>query len=179
MDNQNNLIAALKSILHQAIEAVASNVVTNGSHMAKDEMLPFLQEIDRKAGLDHTAEHAFPSVEAIWLQLRRVMNFSFLKKATFIVDALDECDSQDLEPFLCLLEQDGNNEKINWILLSRSEAAISDHLLHSPLVGRVNLDFHPKEVTAAVEAFINVKVEELARIKRYDKSLIEFVSSTL
>jgi Cdc6-like AAA superfamily ATPase len=78
--NRNTLIAALKSILRQAIEAVVSTVITNDSskNSSNNEVLLFLEKL--KPLIDRNDKIEFSSAEAVWIQLDRVVRISYLRK---------------------------------------------------------------------------------------------------
>jgi hypothetical protein len=78
---------------------------------------------------------------ALWRIIRDVLNHVTTQTAYFVIDALDECDPDSLSTFLKLLSpyvkgmthgSPGRSFcRIKWLLTSRTERAISQHLTDS------------------------------------------------
>ena len=88
-----------------------------------------------------------------------------------MVDALDECDSQSLETFLKLLSHSELSSKVKWVVTSRNETKIIEHLQRSHVGHDMSLELNSSYVSEAVTSFINYKVNNLATQKDYEIGL--------
>lgn len=86
IDKRNTTLAVMKSLLYQ--------ILSQQPGLLKLLLRDF--EI-QKARL-------FSSLEAVWRILQNVLNNSSLREVYFVVDGLDECKVDSLEPFLLLVE---------------------------------------------------------------------------
>jgi len=98
-----------------------------------------------------------------------------------LIDGLDECDKGSLDSFLGLMirqfsKRSSGQCAVKWILTSRNEVAIREYL---GSFADLDLEANSAQVSEAVNAFINVKVDELAARKRYDEALKLFVIESL
>ncbi|KAL9060444.1 MAG: hypothetical protein Q9162_000617 [Coniocarpon cinnabarinum] len=107
-----------------------------------------------------------PSLAALWELLQQVLEKSAIDVTYLIVDALDEC-AVGLQEFLDQLSRRKCGRKIRWLLTSRNELNISESLLQDPASEDMSLEVNSERVSAAVDAFIDIKVDELARNKKY------------
>lgn len=117
------------------------------------------------------------------------MNNSSRREVYFVVDGLDECKVDSLEPFLLLIEsyqhQKPSDARTNqscivkWLLTSRPEVRIQENLSK---YSDIDLGENSDYVAEAVNGSIDVKVEELARRKNYEEhdcTLKSFVEEAL
>ncbi|OBT55313.1 hypothetical protein VE04_04045 [Pseudogymnoascus sp. 24MN13] len=134
------------------------------------------------------------SLQALWRIFLTISSHGSLSKIFLVVDALDECEAESTEMFLALLEPyinatPGNDTQIpeastsgkashqmKWLLTSRNEL-----LIQQRLTGCINLSLEANraEVESSVNRFIDVKVEQLQKWKRYDSTLRQFIKDTL
>lgn len=107
----------------------------------------------------------------------------------FVVDRLDECEIDSLEAFFSLMKlyicqeqsysQADKSCKVKWLLTSRPEVHIKEHLTTCLVI---DLRLKSAQVAEAVSGFIAVKVKELTVRKeygKYDSTLEPFVEETL
>ena len=171
IDKRNTTPAVMKSLLYQ--------ILSQQPGLLKLLLRDF--EI-QKAGL-------FSSLEAVWRILQNVLNNSSFREVYFVVDGLDECKVDSLEPFLLLIEsyqhQKPSDARTNqscivkWLLTSRPKVRIQENLSK---YSDIDLGGNSDYVAEAVNGFIDVKVEELARRKNYEEhdcTLKSFVEEAL
>jgi hypothetical protein len=160
-DKRNTTLNALMSIVHQVLKQCSKNVLLEDFQSQGAQM--------------------FSSVEAVWICLMRVLASSTFSTVQIVIDGLDECDRDSLDSFLSLVTgQFSKRAKgqyiVKWILTSRNEVAIREYLGPFP---DLDLEGNSAQVSEAVDAFINAKVDELAARKRYDEALKLFVVESL
>jgi hypothetical protein len=167
-DKRNTTLSIMKSLLYQILSQNPS-------------LLSLLRQEFA------TQKHQlFSSIEAIWRILQNVLRNSSLREVYFVVDGLDECKFNTLEEFLSLLKstlrqhptdsQANRSCKIKWLLTSRPEIYIKEHLARC--LG-IDLEMNSGQVAEAVTAFIDFKVKELAVQKGYDSELKTFIEQML
>lgn len=118
-----------------------------------------------------------------WVALSRILtnmlDNPILKDKILIVDALDECVT-DLQRLLDIIYKLSSSSRARWIVSSRNwPPAIEETLGHA--MGRVKLCLELKadSISAAVETFIQYKVDQLTQLKRYDEETKNEVRSHL
>ena len=171
IDKRNTTLAVMKSLLYQILS-----------------QQPGLLKLLRQ-DFEIQKARLFSSLEAVWRILQSVLNNSSLREVYFVVNRLDECKVDSLEPFLLLVESYQHQKPsglranqsciVKWLLISRPEVQIQENL--SECSG-IDLGENSDYVAEAVNGFINVKVEELARRKNceeHDCTLMSFVEETL
>lgn len=106
-----------------------------------------------------------------WVALREmfadVLNDTNLQNPTYLViDALDECvtDLPSLLDFVATQTRTASNVK--WIVSSRNWLEIEEKL--GGASHRLSLELNADSVSAAVQAFIRLKVSQLSQQKKYD-----------
>ncbi|KAI9804563.1 MAG: hypothetical protein M1833_006636, partial [Piccolia ochrophora] len=167
-DKRNTTNSIIRSLLYQILRLQPSllSLLRTDFKIQKDKM--------------------FTSIEATWKALQTVLEKSSLQEVYLVVDALDECDTQSLEALLRLLQGYVPNEsssscpnqlaRVKWLLTSRNETLIRENL-----EGCSNIDLGQNSIKVAegVQRFIEEKVGELAKRKRYGDKLKAFVKDTL
>lgn len=113
----------------------------------------------------------------MWIELHRLLYLANYKTVCFIVDALDEYGEESVQSFLVLLiielipqllsQSEGSPCEIKWIPLSRNEVAIREHLRASAYTSEIDLEMNTEAVGHSVDQYIEMKVEELAHLKKY------------
>lgn len=130
------------------------------------------------------------SLHTLWRIFQTIIESSGLREILVVIDALDECDKETMESFLVLLEpyitveEDdlGQNLQkdlrcnIKWLLTSRNELMIKQLLTGSL---DISLEGNSAHVDEAVMKFIDVKVNQLTKVKNYDESLKAVVGDCL
>ncbi|KAL4902068.1 hypothetical protein BDW74DRAFT_187045 [Aspergillus multicolor] len=91
---------------------------------------------------------------------------------TIIVDAVNECQA-DLSLLLDWLvnEAPRPKSKVKWLLSSRPNTAVTDSFRAAGFVQLLSLDDNPVQVNAAIEYFIESRVEHLAQKKALSDEL--------
>ncbi|KAG5804854.1 hypothetical protein H9Q71_010561 [Fusarium xylarioides] len=127
---------------------------------------------------DHAGNQLFEDGNA-WQALSKIfmamLEDPLLDGVLLVVDALDECVT-DQEKLLGLIIRSYN---VKWIVTSRNWPEIEQVLDRSTQKVRLHLELNQDSVSKAVEAFIEWKVEELAKKKHYDEKLKSDVMSYL
>jgi hypothetical protein len=86
-----------------------------------------------------------------------------------IIDALDECVT-DLPKLLnFIVKQSSAPSRVKWIVSSRNWPDIENYLEQVGYSIRLSLELNAESVSAAVRAFIQQRVSQLAQQKKYDK----------
>jgi hypothetical protein len=163
--NLDNATAVLRGLIYQMLVQQRSLI----SHIRR--------KYD-KAGPKLFERNAFSSLSGILTDMLRDprRNCTYL-----IVDALDECRS-GLEQLLKLIVQilSDSSSRVKWLVSSRHRVDIEEGLRLEK--GKIELDLEENvqdQVSHAVDEYINHKVLELARLKKYDAKLQADVQSYL
>ena len=114
---------------------------------------------------------------ALWTILMDMVNDPRLIRVYLMIDALDECDFE-LSQLLDLINSEPSS-KVKWLVASRGKPDIEEQLRPDNLHSKISLELNSSHISSAVDAFINVKVHELASRKKYDDKLREEVRSYL
>ena len=101
-----------------------------------------------------------------------ILDVEDLGTPILMVDALDECDDQDRQQLLRLIAK---SSSVKWIVSSRHIPDIEATLDQAEHKVRLNLELNESSVSKAVETYINHKVQELSKLKPYDKHTIEVI----
>ncbi|QSZ32714.1 hypothetical protein DSL72_002293 [Monilinia vaccinii-corymbosi] len=161
IDQRNSTLHALKTVLHQVLKQSSQNVL--------------LEDFNRYG------PQMFSTIEAVWTALTRVLEESTTRNLYLIIDGLDECTEESLDIFLRLASTyiasnvDGLCN-VKWIFTSRNETRIEEYLKLSWVV---NLEETTTEFSKAVDTFITYKVDVLAKKKRFDAPIKQFVADKL
>jgi ankyrin repeat domain-containing protein 50 len=158
IDRRNTILDVLESLLRQLVLYVESQ--------------EFFLIADFLKNYESKGNAMFSSVEAIWDYMKGVPAYVPAHTVCFVVDALDECDAVCLDLFLRLIRMDsqflGHQPRVFWFLVSRNEPAIRDHLDSSPTTISIDLEDHSRSL---YNDYINVRVDELAKLKCYSDDL--------
>ena len=112
--------------------------------------------------------------DTAWFELRKVLTKILddpnLKPTYLIVDALDECEV-DLDKLLdFLVEKSSSHPRVKWIISSRNLPDLERDLERTPK-SKLCLELNEDTVTAAVDHFIDYKVNDLSQKNRYDPEI--------
>ncbi|KAH8589204.1 NACHT domain-containing protein [Bisporella sp. PMI_857] len=108
-----------------------------------------------------------------------ILQNSKLNSMCFIVDALDECVA-DLPKLLDLIVQTSSiSPRIKWIVSSRNWPSIEKSLNKATQKASLLLELNEKSVSAAVNTYIQSKVDSLATEYEYDNNTRGAVQSYL
>ncbi|KAH6898095.1 hypothetical protein B0T10DRAFT_431808 [Thelonectria olida] len=92
-----------------------------------------------------------------------------VQDAILVVDALDECTRNRDRLIKLIIELSGSG-CAKWIISSRNWPEIEDQLWNTQKV-RVQLELNSESISSAVQSYIQKKVNDLAREKRYNEAL--------
>jgi hypothetical protein len=120
---------------------------------------------------DHAGKSLFEDANA-WIALTEILTEMLqdlsLRPACLIIDALDECVTADLPKLLeFVAKQSLASPRVKWVVSSRNWPDIEARLERAGHQVRLSLELNAKSVAAAVDIFIQRKVEQLAQEKRY------------
>ncbi|PHH49792.1 Vegetative incompatibility protein HET-E-1 [Ceratocystis fimbriata CBS 114723] len=90
-----------------------------------------------------------------------------LRNVILVVDALDECSVGRRD----LLEFIAESSHAKWIVSSRNWRDIEEIMNDAEQEVKIHLDINQHSVCAAVDSYITLKVDQLARQKKYDDDL--------
>ncbi|KAK2470174.1 hypothetical protein H9L39_18322 [Fusarium oxysporum f. sp. albedinis] len=134
-----------------------------------------------------TIQEAFTEDVTSWRSLWNIL-FEMLARCKssrvyMVVDALDECENDDVVDFLKSIVRKGLDHpgKIKWLLTSRPWDGAERVLLAGPDQVQINLDgeYNSQSVSGAVVAYIASKVEQLSRQHRYGATLKSEIETEL
>jgi len=122
-------------------------------------------------------ESAIYTLQSIFLDM---LNDSNLQRTYFLVDALDECDIQLRELLKTIAyEIPQAATRIKWIVSSRNRPEIEEYLGRDGVWKRISLELNSNHISRGVDVYIDSKVDQLARSKRYSQPLKTEVNSQL
>ena len=98
-----------------------------------------------------------------------------LDTAYILVDALDECTTDLPKLLRFLAQQSSASSRVKWIVSSRNWPEIEAQLGRAEQEIQLSLELNAESVSAAVSAFIQHKVSQLAQEKKYDKKVQDAV----
>ena len=152
----NSATAMLRGLLYMLIRQQPSLV----SHVRKK--------------YDHTGERLFEDANA-WVALTEifaaVLRDTGLGTTYLIIDALDECMTDRPKLLRFIAEQSSASSRVKWIVSSRNWPTIEEQLQRAEHKTRLSLELNAESVAAAVDVFIQQKVDQLAQEKQYEEEL--------
>ena len=91
-----------------------------------------------------------------------MVNDPRLVRVYLMIDALDECDFE-LHQLLDLITRFNSepSSKVKWLVASRSRPDIEERLRPDNLHLKISLELNSSHILYTVNAFINLKVQEL------------------
>ncbi|KAH9210932.1 hypothetical protein DL95DRAFT_306965 [Leptodontidium sp. 2 PMI_412] len=148
----NSATAVLRGILYMLVSQQPSLV----SHVRKK--------------YDHAGKTLFEDANA-WVALTEifgdVLRDPSLNTTYLIIDALDECVTNRPKLLEFIAMQSSTSQRVKWIVSSRNWPDIETQLERAGHKVRLSLELNAKSVAAAVDTFIQRKVDQLAKEKRY------------
>jgi len=116
------------------------------------------------------------SLYSIWGTLVELLQDAAVHRHYLMIDALDECDAKSMETFLRLLNQEVPRlSTVKWVLTSRNEQRITEHLQHAQKSRDTSLELNSINVERTVQSFIDFKMDILKSRKEYDNKLDAYV----
>jgi hypothetical protein len=156
----NNATAVLRGLLYLFVKQQRSLV----SHI--------------RESYDDSGKQCFEGVNA-WVALSKiftsVLRDPLLRSTYLIIDALDECitDLPKLLDFIVIKSSACSH--IKWIVSSRNWPNIEEHLDAATQKVRLCLELNAKTISTAVSTYIQHKVDELVKLKKYDDKVRDAV----
>ena len=161
----NNAISVLRGLIYM--------LVTEHDTLAK----PLKDEFERAGPKLFEDPHAFFALRKILLAMLEIPNHGTIY---LVVDALDECTS-GLHELLDLITYNrfAPSARVKWLVTSRNQEEIGRGLMFRDPCLVVSLELITSRVSHAVDHFVNIKVQELARNHNYSPELKRKVSTYL
>ncbi|RVD86158.1 uncharacterized protein DFL_004448 [Arthrobotrys flagrans] len=97
----------------------------------------------------------------------------------FMVDALDECSEGLNELLEVICSTSTNSQKVRWLTTSRNRPEIESHFESTGSQLQVSLELNNKHIGMTVDTYINSKVMELGKKKRYPAKVQNEVDTLL
>jgi hypothetical protein len=119
---------------------------------------------------DHAGKAMFEDANA-WVVLveifEAVLQDPSLRMTYLIIDALDECVTNLLKLLELVARQSSVSSRVKWIVSSRNWPDIEAQLERAGHKVNLSLELNAQSVAAAVDVFIQQKVDQLAQEKQY------------
>jgi hypothetical protein len=124
---------------------------------------------------DYAGRSLFEDANA-WVALTEifadVLLDPYLRPTYLVIDALDECVTADLPKLLeFVAKQSSASPRVKWIVSSRNWPDIEAQLERTGHKVKLSLELNAQSVAAAVDVFIQQKVDQLAQEKRYKEKV--------
>jgi hypothetical protein len=154
---QNNAVAVLRGLIYMLV-------------LQKRELLKHVQERHRILG-----KQLFEGSNALYaLQniLSDMLNDAALPLTHLLVDGLDECTS-GMPELLQIITSDsvGRQSRVKWLVTSRNIPEIEQYLQPDSLGIQLSLEVEANQVSRAVAAFVDYKVQRLLTVRKYSTKL--------
>jgi hypothetical protein len=158
----------------------ATSVLRGLIYLLADQQPALLQHVRKK--YDTTGKELFVDTNA-WFALseifRNILQDPRLERAYVIIDALDECVT-GLQQLLQFIDKTSPAcPCVKWIISSRNWLSIEEQLDLSDQKFQLHLELNQDSISAAVGTYIEHKVGELAKRKKYDAKLKKSVREHL
>ncbi|KAL6354150.1 hypothetical protein LRP88_12484 [Fusarium phalaenopsidis] len=127
---------------------------------------------------DHAGRQLFEdgnAWEALSKILAAMLNDASVDGAILIVDALDECKTNQHQLLDFIIEP----SRVKWIVSSRNWPDIEEKLDNAKQKVKLRLELNKDSISKAVDTYIGRKVDQLAREKKYDKETRQAVENHL
>ena len=161
----NNATAVLRGLIYQLL-------------VQQQSLISHLREQYDKAGRQLFEDvNTFVALSKIFTEM---LHDSRLPRVYLVVDALDECES-GLFQLLDLIVRNAStsSSRVKWLVSSRNRHDIEERLRIDDSPVELSLELNAESVSGAVDAYIDHKVSELARMKQYDSVLQDQVKDQL
>ncbi|RAR13366.1 G-protein beta WD 40 repeat-containing protein [Stemphylium lycopersici] len=119
------------------------------------------------------------SWRALWSLFLEMLDRCKSQRIYIVIDALDECQDNDMAAFLQLVVRTGLNSKVKWLLTSRPFDSAGRELLSASDQVMVSLELNSGHVSKAVKSYIAEKVAWLDRRDGYGPALRKQVETEL
>ncbi|GKT96934.1 LOW QUALITY PROTEIN: beta transducin-like protein HET-E4s [Colletotrichum tofieldiae] len=159
----NNATAVLRGLIYQLLDQEPS----------------LIGRVRKK--YDHAGKKLFEdanSWDALSKMLINILEEPSLQNTYLVIDALDECET-DLNQLLHLIIQLSSSSRAKLIVSSRNWQHIEEVLDDATQKVRLSLELNQDSISAAVGKYIEYKVDQLVRSKRYDSATRDAVQQHL
>jgi NACHT domain len=156
----NNFVAVLRGLIYHLIvqrKSIISHVREKYSHLGR-------QLFEDAVALSEIFENILRDPQL---------------SAYLIVDALDECEAGRDQLIDLIVRNTSPSTRAKWIVSSRNKQDIEECLTLDRCRVGLSLELNAESVSAAVETYIDHKVTDLARRKRYDLQTQDQIRSYL
>ena len=164
----NNATAVLRGLIYQLLIQQRSLI----SHL-REHYDPAGQQL-------FEGDNAFYALRDIFTEM---LHDPHLTRVYLIIDALDECESglPQLLDLIDLIVQNAStsSSQVKWLCSSRNRPDIDVGSRTNDSSIKLSLELNAKSVSGAVDAYIDHKISELARMKGYDNKLRDQVREQL
>jgi hypothetical protein len=150
----------------------ATAVLRGLLHMLVTQQPSLASHIRKK--YDYGGKTIFEDANA-WVVLAEifeaVLQDPSLRMTYLIIDALDECVTDLPRLLVFVAKQSSASSHVKWIVSSRNWPEIEAHLEQAGHKVKLSLELNAESVAAAVDIFIQRKVDQLAQEKRYNAEI--------
>ena len=131
---------------------------------------------------DQHKDAMFNNFETLWRIFSKVLQDTDGSDIYILIDALDECQDKSskklLWAFADLLAFDKEKKtKLKLLITSRPDPEVDAEDISSKYGSQLRID--SAQINADLEKYINMKVEELSKVKKYTPGLSQLVKTTL
>lgn len=109
----------------------------------------------------------------------KILGDANLRNTYLVIDALDECTFQTNDLLDLIAEKSSSYPRVKWIISSRNWPSISERLGVAQEKVNLSLELNQETISAAVAIYIEHKVAQLAREKKYGPKLRDDVRNYL
>jgi hypothetical protein len=102
--------------------------------------------------------------QTLWDVFLEMLDHCLPQGVYVVIDALDECEDEDMADFLgCVVRRGLHQSKVKWLLTSRPLGSVEQKLLTGPDQIGLSLEPNSEDVARGVQAYIDARVLELDR----------------
>lgn len=157
----NNATAVLRGLIHQLVNQQPSLI----SHIHK-------KYIDR-------GKELFEDINS-WVAVSQILTDILedcdLRNIILVIDGLDECQVNLCELLDRIMQKWSSYSHVKWIVSSRNWPSIHERL---DAAGQLSLELNAKSVSTAVGLYIQHKMRQLVKLKKYDPETQDAIQQQL
>ncbi|KAL7809859.1 WD40 repeat-like protein [Trichoderma aethiopicum] len=174
LDRQQSLSGLVSYFFFQATDQQLNNATAalRGLILLLVRQQPSLISHVRKR-YDEAGEKLFEGANT-WFALSDIFTTILLdpvlKGAYLVVDALDECVSDQQKLLDLIVRVSGTEARVKWIVSSRNLLAIEERLQLAKQKVKLSLELNAESIANAVKIYIGEKVHQLSDLKGFDEN---------